>query len=182
MHLKESSITLEFPDNNYFRICDCKEYRKLNGIREMDICWYDKNENKLFLIELKDWGNASIDEEGDKSIPQNIIDEKKKGIEKYRVKNLFEKSIDSMSIFSSILLDRSCGRRIQNDIPFEIDSETKFILISIVNWSDNDESYISNVNTSYKSKFNSYAKLFGVTKYLVLTKRIAMKYFSWIKN
>ncbi|MEM0991983.1 MAG: hypothetical protein AAGI49_03060 [Bacteroidota bacterium] len=182
MHLVESSIALEFPDNNYFRICDCNEYRRLNGIREMDVCWYDKNGNKLFLIELKDWGNASIDEENNDSIPKGVIDEKKKGIENYRIRNLLEKSIDSMCIFSSILLNRSCGRRVNSDIPFKIDLETKIILLSIVNWTDSDESYISNINTSYKSKFNSYAKLFGVAEYFVLTKRLAIKHFSWVKN
>lgn len=177
----ESSITLEFPDNNYFRICDCTAYKQLQHIREMDFCWYNQNDDKLFLIELKDWGNDSIDEEKDPSIKQDKIIEKKEGIYKYRIKNLLEKSLDTLCMFSSILLKRPLGNRINNCAPFNITTQTDIILLSIINWSSSDDSYISNINTAYRSKFNSYAKLFGIKKYHVLTKTLASKTFDWIK-
>jgi len=44
MPFTESSITLNFPDNNYFRLSECDAYKKLQHIREMDFCWYDKND------------------------------------------------------------------------------------------------------------------------------------------
>jgi len=182
MVFTESSITLEFPDDNYFRICECPAYKKMQHIREMDFCWYNQNDNKLFLIELKNWGNDSIDEEQDINIEQEKINEIKEGIYKYRIRNLLEKSLDTLCIFSSILLGRPLGNRINNCAPFNINTDTEIILLSIINWSSSDDSYISNINTAYRSKFNSYAKLFGVKSYYVLTKTLASDTFQWVKE
>ena len=56
MLITESSVTLNFPDNNYFRLCDCDGYKAIqNNFAEMDACWYDQNEvsvypNTFFII------------------------------------------------------------------------------------------------------------------------------------
>ena len=45
-----------FPDNNYFRLCDCDGYKAIqNNFAEMDVCWYDQKEvsvypNTFFII------------------------------------------------------------------------------------------------------------------------------------
>ena len=180
MPYTESSITLNFPDNNYFRLSECDAYKKLNHIREMDFCWYDKDKDKLYLIELKDWGNASIDEENDSSVSNEEIEQIKQGITNYRIENLLEKSLDTLCIFSSILLNRPTGRRINNCAPFDITVNTEIILLSVINWNMPDFSYVSDINSAYRSRLNSYAKLFGIKKYQVLTKQIASDIFDWI--
>ena len=180
MPYTESSITLNFPDNNYFRLSECDAYKQLNHIREMDFCWYDKGKDKLYLIELKDWGNASIDEENDPAVSAEAIDEIKQGITKYRIKNLLEKSLDTLCMFSSILLNRPTGRRINDCAPFDITLNTEIILLSVINWNVPDFSYVSDINSAYRSQLNSYAKLFGVEKYLVMTKQSATGLFDWI--
>ena len=39
MAITESSITLNFPDNNYFRFQDCKGYKDIqDNFKEMDAC------------------------------------------------------------------------------------------------------------------------------------------------
>lgn len=118
MSFTESSITLDFPDTNHFRLSECDGYKSLQNIREMDFCWHHENEDILYLIELKDWGNESINEESDPSFSDDDIEEKKRGIATYRVRNLVEKSIGTLSMFSSILLNRSAGRRINDCAPF----------------------------------------------------------------
>lgn len=176
----ESSISLEFPDDNWFRFQDCIHYKRLNHIREVDFCWYNEEANRLFLIELKDWGDESLDEENDPKYSQEDIKNKKKGISKYRVRNLFEKSVDSLSMFSSILMDRPLGNRINGCIPFSINLDTEIILLSIINWTSPDSTYISVINSAYRSNLNSYAKLFGAKEYQVITKKMAAELFDWV--
>lgn len=61
MSITESSITLNFPDNNYFRFQDCNGYKTIqNNFKEMDACWYDQASDILYIIELKDWSVANL--------------------------------------------------------------------------------------------------------------------------
>lgn len=182
MPITESAITLEFPDENYFRFEDCDAYKELQHLREMDACWYDQANNTLYLIELKDWNNNQLVEESDSNISSNEIEEIKKNIYKYRIKNLVEKSIDSICMITSIILKKPQGNRIRACAPmnFNVDSATQVKLLSIINWTDTDESYISNINTAYRSRFKAYARLFDIKAYMVLTRQKAVELFDWV--
>jgi len=146
----------------------------------MDACWYDQANDILYLIELKDWGSSTLDEEGDSTKSEEWILENKKRISEYRINTLLKKSIDCVCMFASILLARPYGSRINACYPFTISVKTQIKLLSIINWAENDTSYVSNVNTKYRSKFNPYAKLFDIKVFLVLTKNQAMEHFSWV--
>ena len=166
MPITESLITLNFPDNNYFRFQDCRGYKDIqNYFKEMDACWYDESKDILYLIELKDWSiaNLSNSEYSDK-----------------RIRDLVKKSVDSVSMIMSILLQKPYSTSIQTCIPFSISSETKIKLLSIVNCNDADKVFVANVNTEYKSRFNAYAKLFDINTFVVLTKDRAIQLFNWI--
>lgn len=181
MPITESSITLNFPDNNYFRLGDCDGYKKIqDNFSEMDACWYDQANDILYLIELKDWRSNNLKEENDPNFSQTKISEMKKGISEYRIYNLLKKSIDTTCMFMSILLGKQYAHNIQSCSPFIITNNTTVKLLSIINWTDTDSSYISNINTAYKSKFQSYAKLFDIKTFLVLTKEKAVEKFDWI--
>jgi len=82
----ESSITLDFPDSNFFRFSNCRGYTALSGnnFKEMDACWYDTTSNLYWLIELKDFTSAAL------STSQNVED---------RAWNLLKKAVDSLCIF-----------------------------------------------------------------------------------
>lgn len=179
MSITESAITLNFPDTNYFRLQDCQEYRKLQHLREMDCCWYDHSNDRLYLIELKDWGNGTLTEESDPSYSKQEIEKKKAGITNYRIKNLLEKSQDTLCMFASVLLQRGAGNRINQCAPFNITTATKITLLSIIHYTGQD-AYIAHINTQYRTKLNAYAKLLGAQQYLVLTQTLAAKQFSWI--
>lgn len=181
MPLTESSITLNFPDNNYFRLCDCDGYKRIqNNLSEMDVCWFDATNNILYLIELKDWKNNILIEEADSEISSEKISEMKKGISKHRIKILVKKSIDSTCMFLSAFLNKPSGKRIMACAPFTISNTTRIMLLSIINWTDTDLSYIATIHSEYQSKFVPYARLFEINTYLVLTKEQAKKHFAWI--
>lgn len=180
MTITESSITLNFPDNNFFRFENCNGHKQLNHIKEMDVCWYDKAEDILYIIELKNWENNRLIEEDDLTISKEVIDKNKKNISEHRVNELWKKSLDSVCMFTSILLKRPFSSEIQQCSPFTITAKTTIILLSIINWTEIDSTYISMINAAYKSKFNSYAKLFGIKTFLVLSKKQASNKFSWV--
>ena len=104
----------------------------------------------------------------------------KAGISNYRIGNLLKKSVDTTCMFMSILLGKVNGIEIQQCSPFTISNSTTIKLLSIINWTDIDSTYNSNINTKYKSKFNSYAKLFDIKTFLVLPKDKATELFTWI--
>lgn len=181
MPITESSITLNFPDDNYFRLGDCVGYKQIQqNFSEMDVCWYDRVNNVLYLIELKDWKNNQLLEEDDPNISREEINQKKKGISDYRIYNLFKKSVDTTCMFMSILLQKPYSIHLQACSPFVITNTTTIKLLSIINWTDTDSSYIANINTEYKSKFHPYAKLFNIKTFLVLTKEKAAEIFNWV--
>jgi hypothetical protein len=181
MSITESSVTLNFPDNNYFRLCDCDGYKAIqNNFAEMDACWYDQVNDTLYIIELKNWENNNLTEESDPNYTPEQIQKMKEGISNYRIGNLLKKSVDTTCMFMSILLGKVNGNKIQQCSPFAISKNTTIKLLSIINWTDIDSTYISNINTQYKSKFNSYAKLFDIKTFLVLPKNKASQLFTWI--
>jgi hypothetical protein len=180
MPITESSITLNFPDNNFFRFEDCKGYKDLQDLKEMDACWYEQATDTLYIIELKDWKDGKLIEENDPNISVEKIKEIKVGISKSNINILVKKSIDSVSMFMSILLEKPYSTKIQACSPFTITKTTKFKLLSIINWTNPDITYISTINDAYKSKFMPYAKLYDIKTFIVLTKNIAAQKYNWI--
>lgn len=181
MSITESGITLNFPNENYFRFQDCPGYRAIQqNFKEMDCCWFDEDSNRLYLIELKDWGDGTLLEENDGVSTAEKIDEMKKRISKYRIQELFKKSLDSTAMIMSIKLNTPYSSKINDCIPFEINNNTEVTLLSIINWSNPDPSYISTVHSQYKTLFKSYAKLYDIKGYAVMTKSQAEERFDWV--
>lgn len=181
MAITESSITLNFPDNNFFRFQDCQGYKNIqNHFKEMDACWYDQATDTLYLIELKNWGNNVLAEENNPNFTVAEIAEMKKAITEHRIKELFKKSVDSVCMFMPILLNKPYSSNIQTCSPFTITQTTQIKLLSIINWTSNDITYLSSVKSAYQSRFNAYAKLFNIKAFVVLTKDQASQIYSWI--
>jgi hypothetical protein len=181
MPIVESNITLNFPDNNYFRFENCQGYKDIqNNFKEMDACWYDQANDILYIIELKDWQDGKLIEENDPNVSQEKITQTRKDISQHNINVLLKKSVDSLSMFLSVLLAKSYASKIQACMPFSITNSTAIKLLSIINWANPDPSYIAFINTEYKAKFKPYSTLFDIKAYLVLTKNQAMAKFSWI--
>jgi hypothetical protein len=181
MAITESLITLNFPDNNFFRFQDCQGYKDIqNHFKEMDACWYEQATDTLYLIELKNWGNNILDEESDPSVSAEDIAKMKKGITEHRIKELFKKSMDSVCMYMSILLNKPYSSNIQACSPFTITETTQIKLLSIINWTNVDTTYISAIKSEYQSRFKSYAKLFNIKTFVVMTKAQASQRYDWI--
>ena len=180
MTITESGITLNLPDNNFFRFENCPGHRDLQYLKEMDVCWYEQATDTLYLIELKGYENNNLIEENDPNISAQTIEEMKKRISTHRIFDLWKKSVDSVSMFMSVLLNKPYAENIQACSPFTITHTTTIRLLSIINWTSPDLTYISNINTEYKSRFKPYAKLYNIETFLVMTKNQASQIYSWI--
>jgi len=177
----ESGITLNFPNENFFRFSNCQGYKDIqNNFKEMDCCWYDQSKDILYLIELKGWKDNKLNEENEPNFDKQKIVEMKNGIMQYHIYDLFKKSVDSLFMFISILLGKPYASQIQACSPFSISNHTTIKLLTIVDWQETDTTYISAIHSSYRAKFSSYAKLLGIRTYLVMTKEQAQRQFDWV--
>lgn len=183
MAITESGITLNFPDNKHFRFKDCQGYKDIQqNFREMDVCWYDQKNDILYIIELKDWGDGILEEEKDGATSPEDIKKLKRNITNYRISVLFKKSLDSTCMFISMLLNKPYSVNIKGCSPFTITNDTKIQLLSIINWTNLDTTYISNIHSEYKKLLKPYATLFAINSFVVLTKDQAVKKFGWVEN
>lgn len=152
----ESSITLQFPDANFFRFSTCTGYTTLSGnnFKEMDACWYDSNSNLYWLIELKDFTSATL------SSHQNVED---------RAWNLLKKAVDSLCMFLSGKHSYPYGISSLNPcFPATPDAATTFKFITVVHCNASQAADIQLIHNSFRRKFKPYADLFGITNYAVI--------------
>jgi hypothetical protein len=159
----ESNITLNFPDSNFFRFADCTGYRQLSGnsFKEMDACWYDTNHNVYWLIELKDFTQATL---GSK---ENVDS---------RVLNMLRKAVDSLCMFLSSKHEYAYATNLNPCFPYAIpNSATQFKFMTIVHCKDSQRADIQALNEQFRRRFSPYAKLFGITDYAVLEHSQAMR-------
>lgn len=73
MPITESEISLNFPDDKFFRFENCDGHKNLSNIKEMDACWYDQQNDTLYIIELKNWENSQLIEELDQDISKEKL-------------------------------------------------------------------------------------------------------------
>ncbi len=158
----ESSITLDFPDSNFFRFSNCSGYTALSGnnFKEMDACWYDTTCNLYWLIELKDFTSAAL------NTRQNVED---------RAWNLIKKAVDSLCMFLSSKHAYPYDINLNPCLPATPDSTTEFKFITIVHCSSSQAADVQLIHNSFRRKFKPYADLFGITHYAVLEHSAAIR-------
>lgn len=150
---KESNITLNFADTNFFRFSDCNGYKVLSGnnFKEMDACWYDTQKNLYWLIELKDFSLVSLHE------PTGI---------KALVADLVKKAVDSLCM---LLSSKHTYPHWNNDnLPIVPNTETTFKFVTIIHCSSSQKPNIQHIHNAFRDKFKPYAQLFGINFYAVL--------------
>jgi hypothetical protein len=160
----ESSITLNFPDTNFFRLADCAGYRKLSGnnFKEMDACWYDSTSDIYWLIELKDFSAAAL------NLPENISQ---------RSWDMLKKAIDTLFMFLCVKHNYGYSQQL---VPCFSQSATftQQTEIKIVNIVHCDPAQIPDVqllHNDFRNKFKPYAELFGVRHYAVMEHSSAIR-------
>ncbi|QZE13283.1 hypothetical protein K4L44_11875 [Halosquirtibacter laminarini] len=145
----ESGITLNFPDTRWFRFQDLDVYKQLSGFnfKEMDACWYDTRQDKLYLIELKDFNDDDI---------------KNKKNATNRIDNLIKKSLDSLQMILSYQQSRPLGAQLLQSNQIKVTQDTTLLFVSILNVLQSQEPDLSFIRERFKSKFRAYEKLFDL--------------------
>ncbi len=150
----ESNITLNFPDNNYFRFSTCKGYIALKGnnFKEMDACWYDQANNTYWLIELKDYTKATLD---------TLTINKKTW-------DIVKKAIDSLCMFLSSKHAYPYSGKINPGLPFIPNSDTQFKIFTVVHCDNSKKQDVQLIHNYFRTRFKPYADLFGIIHYGVI--------------
>jgi hypothetical protein len=99
----ESGLRLNLPKGEHFRFQDCEVYKLLCGqkLKEMDFGWWQKEQNRLWLIEIKDYAHLSIEER----LPNHLLD------------NLVDKATDSLLMLASCWAKTGKGREFSLCLP-----------------------------------------------------------------
>lgn len=158
----ESNITINFPDNNFFRLADCGGYKSLKGnnFKEMDACWYSVADNTYWLIELKDF-TADL-------TAGNTIES--------RVWPIVKKAVDSLLMFLSVQHNYPyAANELLPCMPIAPNATTKFKLFTVVHCPLASKADIQLLHNSFRNKFLPYARLFGIENYGVLEHTQAMR-------
>ena len=163
----ESNIKLNFPDSNHFRFQDIEAYKELSGysFKEMDACWYDTEANVFYMIELKDYTEGNIGER------ENRLQ---------RTYNLVKKSVDSLCMLLAMFAETKHGKKFIDELPFNIARDCQVVLVSIVNISQEQKEYLGFIRDDYRSKFESYRRLFDL-KAVILSRDSAVERFIWVE-
>lgn len=158
----ESGITLDFPTDKWFRFEKSDFYSPISGnhFKEMDACWLDNENNIFYLIELKDYTSANLSQNVEK-----------------RVSDLWKKSVDSLQMINSALQQTTKGCTLSEEIGFEIESHYTYKYLSIIKIDPVQKTYLSFMKDKYKNLFKSYATLFGVTNYSLISYDAALNLF-----
>ncbi len=166
MPYTESGITLNFPDNNFFCFENCAGYQQFSGnhFKEMDAGWFDITENKIFLIELKNYSDTATSTENAEK----------------RVWNMIKKSIDSCLMLHSILLGTEPSDDIQRCLPQPFNNDFKIRLFHIIHAKAEQRADIQFLSDSFKAKFIAYKALFGVEHANVISYDQAKRFLSWV--
>ncbi|GAA0880110.1 hypothetical protein GCM10009119_30800 [Algoriphagus jejuensis] len=152
----ESSITLNFPDTNFFRFATCAGYSALSGnhFKEMDACWFDTDNNLYWLIELKDFSLASL-------TTQETIEKKSWDIVK--------KAIDSLCMFLSSKHGYPYADGLNPCFPASTpNNTTQFKFVTIIHCNASQKADVQLINERFRNKFKPYAELFEISNYAVV--------------
>jgi hypothetical protein len=158
----ESNITLNFPDENFFRFAGCAGYAVLSGnhFKEMDACWFDAKRNLYWLIELKDFTSATL------ATPETI---------EQKSWDIVKKAVDSLCMFLSSKHGYSHWENFGRCFPVDPNDATQFKLVTIVKCSPGQKTDVPLINNKFRSKFKPYADLFGIQYYAVIEHSAAIR-------
>ena len=72
------------------------------------------------------------------------------------------------------------GKKFIDELPFNIARDCQVVLVSIVNISQEQKEYLGFIRDDYRSKFESYRRLFDL-KAVILSRDSAVERFIWVE-
>lgn len=102
MRIQENTIQLEVPDGRSFRLKECETFETVRGNtpRDVDVIWQNEGDERLWLVELKDYG-ALIPADPDLN---------------YLKTNLTGKIRDTLYTLASVWAESDFGQQLRDEI------------------------------------------------------------------
>jgi len=103
----ESGLTINLPNQDYFRVSDCPTWRKkLNtlSLKEMDFGWWDETTNQIYFLEVKDFTQLDHPKSKKPKKSQDFI------------KDFVTKATDTLFLLAGVWLSSSKGESMKNEL------------------------------------------------------------------
>jgi hypothetical protein len=102
MVVEENTLRMTVPDGRAFRLGACATFVTIPGdtLHEMDVAWQNEDDGRLWLVELKDYGEL-VSEDPNFS---------------YLVENLADKVRDTLYVLASVWAGSAFGNDLRRDI------------------------------------------------------------------
>ena len=154
----ESGLTINLPDQDYFRVSDCPTWRKkLNtlSLKEMDFGWWDATTNQIYFLEVKDFTQLNHPKATNHKTPQDFI------------KDFVIKATDTLFLLAGVWLSSSKGESMKNELlttcPNFPTSLSKFKLIFVVKTTDPSAGIsIADLNNEIRNQLRGRVILFDL--------------------
>jgi len=151
----ESGFKVTVPEEASFRFEENQHYRKLSGIglKEMDVGWWNNDNNKLIFLELK---GIEVWEGFDKS---------KDNAYEYLVKSLKGKVTDVLLIMAATWIETGIGKDIKTQLPkvvHQYPGDGSLKLIILIDTPDSRKPLLSPLKDAVNNKLAGRVRLFGV--------------------
>ena len=169
--VEENGVKVAFPDSNYFQFGSCPAYNKIkgNGVKETDVCWFDVQNNTLWLIELKAFDNPT----NPKYLPQDLTNPTTVN---YWLSELKDKSIHAVSM---VLTNRS---NTQSCMPAKPKDDTTIKIVHLVKVISGQDSYLNPMQDKLRQTLRPYKALFNIDSIVIVSYDFAVlnNLVSWI--
>lgn len=160
MDIEENTIRLAVPDGRSFRLDDCDTFLGIKGdtLRDVDVVWQNEGDERLWLVELKDYGEL---------IPKDPDRE-------YLQENLTDKIRDVFYLLAALWAESDFGDRLREDIEeaFPDFPETACPIrpVAILNLEEDQQALISALMTDLNSDgaLASVLSVMDVSHFLVV--------------
>ena len=154
----ESGLQITLPDTNYFIISNCTTWSKelgLFSLKEMDFGWWDRDKNKLYFLEVKDFTKLDHPKAKKPPDPMDFLN------------SFITKGTDMLILLAGIWLSSAKGQKITNDLlvtcPDFPRNFCKFQLFFVVKTSDpNAGIWLSAMKIVIQDKLKGRVMLFDL--------------------
>lgn len=154
----ESGLTINLPNQDYFRVSDCQTWRKkLNSLslKEMDFGWWDTTTNQIYFLEVKDFTQLNHPKSRKPKKLQDFI------------KDFVTKATDTLFLLAGVWLSSSKGKSMRDELlttcPNFPTSLSKIKLIFVVKTTDLSPGiWIADLNNEIRNQLRGRVILFDL--------------------
>ncbi|MEI6429380.1 MAG: hypothetical protein WCO45_13515 [Pseudanabaena sp. ELA607] len=154
----ESGLTINLPNQDYFRVSDCPTWRKkLNtlSLKKMDFGWWDETTNQIYFLEVKDFTQLDHPKSKKPKKSQDFI------------KDFVTKATDTLFLLAGVWLSSSKGESMKNELfatcPNFPTSLSKIKLLFVVKTTDPSAGiWIADLNNEIRNQLRGRVILFDL--------------------